>query len=208
MHEVSVIGGFFEAPKEPKQVDPLAVLDLHLDPADEAPASEIIQASANVSGTFVLPSPFSTSELQELQSELKLKKLDYENRLRKLRDREQTLTEREVLVEERYSELKVLRTALQEFEAELSLRSEEVSRDEGARKAREKASWNTVAGLFEKGDPEDLIGKLLTYSPEEAAKIFSGLSVNRVRTLMEALPVEKYQDYVTAFRTMQTEETP
>ena len=208
MHEVALIGGFFEAPEEPEEVDPLAVLDLHPDPADEAPAAEIIEASVNVSGSFMLPSPFSSNELQNLQSELKLKKLDYENRLRKIRERERTLEERELLVEERYSELETLRTALQEFETELSLRSEEVARDETAREAREKSSWGTVAKLFEKGDAEELISKLLTYSPEEAAKIFSSLSVDRVRALTEALPVDRYQEYVGAFRSFQTANPP
>ena len=206
MHEVAVIGSLFEPPPDEKS-EKAEVADFGppADPVDNKTQGEILEASANVLGSFVLPSPFSSTELQELSSELKAKKIDYEHRLRKLHERESVLEERETLVEERYAELSTLRSALQEFEAELSLRSEEVSRDEKARIEREKVSWATVARLFEKGDAEDLIAKLLTYSPEEAAKIFSSLSVDRVRALTEALPVDRYQEYVNAFRMMQSE---
>lgn len=209
MHEVALIGGMFEAPAPPEDVDKEEDLSGVLpppDPVDDKTQGEVLEASTNVLGTFVLPAPFSARELEQLQEDLKSKIIDYENRMRKLRQAEKTLEEREMLVEERYSELETLRTALQEFESELSLRSEEVARDEKARMAREKASWTTVARLFEKGDPEDLIAKLLTYSPEEAAKIFAGLSVDRVRLLTEALPVDRYQEYVNAYRTMQSEQ--
>ena len=206
MHEVALIGSLFEAPSpiEPETEEVVDVLPPP-DPVDEKSQGEILEASTNVLGSFVLPAPFSARELEQLQNDLKSKIIDYENRLRKLRQAEKTLEERELLVEERYAELSTLRTALQEFESELALRSEEVERDEKARVAREKASWTTVARLFEKGDPEELIPKLLTYTPEEAAKIFAGLSVDRVRLLTEALPVDKYQEYVNAYRTMQSE---
>ncbi len=208
MHKVAMIGRFFEPPADPEENPELAKLKAPVDPADDKTKGELIEASASIAGSFVLPSPFSSNELQALQSELKAKKTDYEQRLQKIRERERTLQERESLVEERYSELEVLRTALQEFESELSLRSEEVTRDESARALREKASWTAVAGLFEKGDAEDLVTKLLTYSPDEAAKIFTSLSVERVRSLTEALPVDRYQDYVRAWRAMQTDQAP
>ena len=204
MHEAALIKHFVDPP-EVVEEEELAEGELPKDPVDKMTQQEVIEASSSVVSSFVLPSPFSTDELEMLQSDLKMKKLDYENRLRKLRERESALGERELLVEERYSELADLRESLQKFELELSLRAAEVKRDTEAQNAREKKSWDTIAKLFEEGDAEDLVKKLVTYSPEDAAKILSALTVDRMRELTGALPVEQYQEYMQAYRKTQTQ---
>ena len=202
LHENALLGMFIEAPEE---TDEVAVVDEKADPVEKQNRDELIEGSLAVSASFVLPSPYTSSELESLTAELKAKKLDYETRLTKLRDREHAIEEREALVEERYSELATLRNALQEFELELQLRSAEVDRDEKAQEMREKQSWRTVARTFEEGDVEEQIKKLMTYSPDDAAKILSALNIERMRELTSALPVDRYQEYMDAYRRKATE---
>lgn len=204
LHENALLGKFIEAPEEQEPAK-LTEGQSAPDPVEKQNREELIEGSLAVSASFVLPSPFTSTELESLTSELKAKKLDYETRLTKLRDRERALEEREALVEERYSELATLRNALQEFELELQLRSAEVDRDERAQEMREKQSWRTVARTFEEGDVEEQIKKLMTYSPDDAAKILSALNIERMRELTGALPVDRYQEYMDAYRRKATE---
>lgn len=206
LHKAAVIGNFVPAPEE-EEVE--ADSEESADPADLLTEPEVVENGSTVVRSFLFPAPYDAEGMATLQDELKGKIRDYGRRSQELRTRESELAQREADLEERYAELQKLRTALQEFELELSLKSEEVDRDDDARQRRERESWTRIAQFFEEGDVDEQIEKLLTYEPEDASRILTSLSLERARLLMDALPVDRYQDYVRAYRDRQVmEEQP
>jgi hypothetical protein len=183
----------------------------HDEPADTAkavpessPAAESIVAmrppvspmTAGVLGAFVLPSPFDSRELHDVQ--------------RKIAERVTSLDAREAELERRAREL-------DDWQRTLDLRVQEIAalRDgSGAESAPADAagisdadpaqgegdSWSTVAPLFQDGDPEEVAAKLAEFTPAEAASILKGLEADRAVELLNALPQDRYKPFLDAWR--------
>lgn len=197
MHEVALVGSFFEAPPEAEAED---------DEGPDAPPPEIPPsqpervASLGVVDVFRIDSPYSASELEQLVRDLKHKTREFDERLAALEDREERLQEREEFLDEKYAALQELRTGLENWEVELNQRQAEVARDEAAEAEREAESWKRLATLFSKGDAAEQSSKLTNYTPEEAARILAALKPTRAKELLDALTGETWKRYAEAFR--------
>jgi flagellar motility protein MotE (MotC chaperone) len=177
--------------------------DAQRPPAHASPtASErrAIDASVGVLGTFMLPSPFSADELSELQKALHETNADAKRRLERIATRERELAEWEHALEVRNGELQEMRALLEKKELELSLREDEVKRDEHAKSAREQQSWSELSKFFSEGDPEELAKKLVLFEPKDAVRILRALDDERASLLVNALPPDKYHSYLQAYR--------
>ena len=205
LHEVAVIKNFVKPPEEASES---ATIDPQSDPVDRLSDKELVDGGSSVLRAFLFPAPYDAQGMGKLQDELKTRIRDYGQRLSQLREREAELAQREADIEDRYAELQKLRSALQDFELELTLRGEEVARDDNSRKMREKESWTRLAKLFEEGDVDEQSQRLLTFDPPDAARILNELSLERARSIMDALPVNRYQEFVQAYRDQQVGTVP
>lgn len=159
-----------------------------------------VEASVSVLGAFMLPSPFSSSELGDLQHELRTALSDAKKRQLKIKEREAQLEEWEQSLQTRSGELQEMRKLLEKSELDLRMREDEVKRDESAKVARETQSWAELAKFFSEGDPEEMARKLAQFDPKEAVKILRALDDERASQLVNALPAEKYHAYLEAYR--------
>jgi flagellar motility protein MotE (MotC chaperone) len=214
VHEIAVLKNFVRPPKEtkpaqtPSSDDPQhesARNDAASEHADTKPAKsdkEVLAGSVGVLGSFLLPSPFTTTELASLQAQLQANREDLQKRLSNIEAREGELDEWEHALDQRMKELATARTALDKRELDLKLSVDEIERDKSAKGAREKESWKEIAKFFATGDPSELALKLAEFSPKEAVHILRALDDERASELVNALPTEKYHVYLEAYRAL------
>lgn len=172
----------------------------HTPPSMTPSERRALEANVGVLGTFMLPSPFSAEQLNELQTALHTANADAKRRLERIATREQELAEWEHALELRNDELQKIRALLERKELELSYREDEVKRDESAKSAREQQSWAELARFFSEGDPEEMAKKLVLFEPKEAVRILRALDDERASLLVNALPPDKYHTYLQAYR--------
>lgn len=220
LHEVAILKNFVAAPpveddgpkggEKPRDTELTEDLASRLNPAgatDETKAGptkteeRALEANIGVLGAFMLPAPFSSSELSDLQRSLRGANDDAKQRLERIELRERELREWEQALDQRNDELQELRRTIERRELELAAREAEVERDERARNSRDQESWNELARFFSEGEPEDLAKKLVLFEPKEAVRILRALDDARASALVNALPPDKYHAYLQAFRT-------
>jgi len=160
---------------------------------------QVVEANMGLLKVFALEPPFTPEELQTLAVNLKSAKMGYDERMRKLDDRESGIVEREELLSEQFSALEEIRNELERYEEDLNLRAAEVSRDEAVEEKTTSARWAEVADLFVAGDAEDQAKRLMRYDPAEAAQILTQLDKERASSLLNALPDDKWKMYVDAY---------
>jgi flagellar motility protein MotE (MotC chaperone) len=207
LHEVALLKNFVsEPPAKPEPEPSVAPTSQQQEPSkplvtgERQPSVKAIEASMGALGAFVLPAPYSTQELDELQRELREGHKTLRERITRLEAREQSLQEWEQSLQARYDELNQIRSMLEKRELELSLREEEAKRDLDSSRSTEEQSWKELAKFFEDGDPADLAKKLASFPPEDAVKILRSLGDERAGELVNALPAEKYHAYLMAYR--------
>jgi vacuolar-type H+-ATPase subunit I/STV1 len=211
LHQIAFVKGFVKAPEEPHTPhdSTAASIDDHATPehepeppADkhESPDPKVLEGSIGVLGSFLLPSPMSATELSRLQQELHTLVSDAKTRLERIHEREGKLDEWEKTLDARFTSLKELQSALDKQELEVSLREEELKRDESAKSERDAQSWKELAKFFEEGDASKLVTKLMQFEPKEAVMILLALDDERASQLMNALPPDKYRAYLDAYR--------
>jgi len=219
LHEVAILKNFVAAPKTDEHAAKPAPADEHAATADEhtdmarsdgessAKTPHIrpgdaraIEANVGVLSAFMLPSPLSAGELSELQQSLRNTNNDAKKRLERITQRERELDEWEHSLDERTQEIQELRRVIERKELDITLREDEVKRDESAKNARETQSWGELAKFFAEGDPEDLAKKLVLFEPKEAVRILRALDDERASALVNALPPDKYHAYLEAYR--------
>jgi hypothetical protein len=210
LHQIAFVKGFVRAPEEPHTPhDSTASADEHATPELEpetpeekhdTPDPEVLKGSIGVLGSFLLPSPMSATELSRLQQELHSLVSDAKTRVEHIREREGKLDEWEKTLDARFASLKELQAALDKQELEVSLREEELKRDESAKSERDAQSWKELAKFFEEGDAPKLVTKLMQFEPKEAVMILLALDDERASQLMNALPPDKYRAYLDAYR--------
>ena len=214
LSEVAVIGRFVPKPEGEEEKDAheaeseiasapdhAAAPVAHADPAKRMPDKKALEANIGVLGAFLMPSPYSSTELADLQQELRTALADAKERLARIDAREGELDEWERTLSDRLADLKALQASIEKSEGELALREAEVARDEKAKREREAQGWTEVARFFEEGDPEELAQKLVRLGPKEAARILRALDEARAGELVNALPQEKYNEFLEAYRT-------
>jgi flagellar motility protein MotE (MotC chaperone) len=155
---------------------------------------------ASVLGAFVLPAPFSSEELGDMQSRLAARLAEVETSLAAAKKKEQDLDDRERALLGRETELQRLKTEVDMRSRELSMREMEIKRDTDAANAVEKQSWVEVARFFQDGEPEELSKKLATFDPDNAARILRQLDDERAIAIVNALPPDKYKTFLDAYR--------
>jgi len=218
LSKIAVLNLFLKAPEEPldSSSNPPAAGSAGTQPESltqgEKPANaegtkpigkddlKAVEKTVGVLGAFSLPPPFSSDELTDLQHELRSATQGAKARLAKIEQRERDLDDRERDLDLRQQELTDLRQKLVEKESELRMLSDEVTRDSDARNSRDAASWKELSKFFEEGKPTDLAKKLLFFEPREAVKILRALDDERASAIVNALPTDKYHDYLEAYR--------
>lgn len=197
MHTLPVLGGFFEAPAE----DPALAASGALIDREVAKRSvdEEVQVGASVLGAFVLPSPYTSEQIKDLEMLLKSKLREAQLELDRMSLRHLELDEREAALQDRWGELQELRNTLERFEGDLNQRSAEIERDESARSEKEVAALQDLAKVFEEGEPEELVNKLQAYGEEDAAKLMAQMDVERVAELLRAMDEENYVRFSKAY---------
>jgi flagellar motility protein MotE (MotC chaperone) len=171
-----------------------------VEPEHARPDGDILAANVGVLGAFLLPSPFSVDELNELQSGLTASRAEVEKRLGQIQAREVELDEWERALEERKAELDKLRLALDKRELELTMSADEIERDRKAKAERESQGWKDLARFFQDGEADEMALKLAEFDPKDAVHILRALDEERASALVNALPPEKYVAYLEAYR--------
>ncbi len=181
----------------------------HVDPAAHAPAPVamapaphveppiVAPMTAGVLGAFVLPSPFDSRELQDLQKKLTERLDKVEAAEKELARRASELDDWQKTLEERTRELEELRMRIEKGPSASSTEKTGATTPDAE---KEKASWRAMSPLFEEGDAEELASKLGSFTPEEAAQILKGLDPERAGVLLNALPKEQYKPFLDAWR--------
>lgn len=156
--------------------------------------------AASVLGAFVMPAPFNGDELAQMQSKLALRLEEVDVDLAKAKDKLRELDERERALNGREKELQTLKNELDTRSKELTMREMELGRDADAAAAQEEKSWHDLARFFQEGEIEELVKKLVTFTPTDAAKILHQLDDERAVELVNALPQDQYKTFLDAYR--------
>lgn len=162
--------------------------------APSAHATPIVPPmTAGVLGAFVLPTPFDSRELTDMQKSLEegLARVAAEDE--RLKKRERELDDWQHVLQQRADEIAAARQALAHAPT-----TAPKDKDDAAKSA---ASWSKLAPLFEDGDPSDVAERLAQLEPDQAAQVLHGLDPERAAALLNALPKERYKAYLDAWRT-------
>lgn len=181
----------------------------HPDPAMHAPApvasapaprveSPVVPPmTAGVLGAFVLPSPFDSRELQDLQKKLT-------DRLEKVAATEKELARRAAELDDWQKTLEERTRELDEVRLRIEKGPSAAAPDKTAGAVpdaeKDQASWRAMSPLFAEGDVDDLAAKLASFTPEEAAQVLKGLEPERAAALLNALPKAQYKPFLDAWR--------
>lgn len=209
-HEIPLLKNF--AKPEPKHDDPTKPVTAEAPkveptpekkPEPKEPAPKHAPLTASVLGAFVMPAPFSSAELEAMQSKLRALNDEAEKLVATLQKRQTELDERESALNGREKELQTIKAELDHGMNELNMRHKEVANEQHVdanAAAKDEKSWKEVVRFFEEGEPDELAKKLATFEPEEAAKILRGLDDERAIALVNALPMDKYKPVLEAYR--------
>lgn len=201
-HEVAIVGGFFPEPEKPTMPE---VVDRDPDAAPARPKlqpktmEEVVQGVISRLPTQAQVSPFEQNELQDLVTDVKRLKLQYERDIEEIELREQEVDDRQLALDERQTLLEEFTRELDAREAEIALKQAELRRDEKAAAEALDEKWKTVARAFAEGEPEALKAKLLAYDPEEGARILFNLEEERRNELLGVLEAAEFKEYNDAF---------
>jgi flagellar motility protein MotE (MotC chaperone) len=213
MHEIPLLGKFSKAPVQPIVTPPQPIEPIvshepeHVtETPQEVPVKRPVTAS--VLGAFLLPAPFNSDELADMQQRLAARVAEAEKTLADAKAKERALDERERALLGREAELQALKTDLDTRTKELVGREEELKRDSDAALAQEQASWNEVARFFQEGEPDELGKKLATFEPVNAARILHQLDDERAIAIVNSLPPDKYKQFLDAYRKTAKSKSP
>jgi len=186
LSEVAGVGEFF-----PQQdSDPVAASQDIENPEEELlqdrrSPEQVLDSARGPLHAFLLPSPFSASALERLQSSLKNRMGELDLRDRELDRREAQLEEDRLHYIDLLGELEQMRTALLEMDDERIAQAEELDRDREAFTESEMQSYRSMASLYEEGKAKDLAPMLMkVYEPEKAALILAALPQEQVSLLL------------------------
>lgn len=173
-------------------------------PAPEArvDAPTVPAMTAGVLGAFVMPSPFDSRELADLQTKLGERLAQLESREQELVRRASELDDWQRTLEDRALELTELRAAVEGAQATMPATTGDARKPDSGQAADsdDPASWRALAPLFEEGDADELAQKLSEFEPDEAAQILAGLEPERAAALLNALPPASYKPFLDAWR--------
>ena len=201
LHEMAGLNMFFDPPEE-GEGEEMAEAEQPEAVAEEEPTgTELLEANAGLLGAFMIESPFSGTELRNLEKELKGKLRDMRIERERLEVRDLELDERESSLLERQGELAEMRTKLEELENSLDLREAELVRDENARDERILQGWRDTAKLYKDGSAEVNAKMLAEEAPEDAALILRELGEKQAGDILRLMaPASVRKEYMDAYR--------
>ena len=168
---------------------------------DSGPRSDaaVIKSQVGVLATYNFPPPLSDAELQLWADEIKAMLITLKERAAALDEREADINDqRETLI----TQVKVLakmRQDLDQRKREILLLEQEQRSDEQAESELEEATLQATSQQFVSGDPEDLVGRLLQFTPREAGVVLRFLKKSRAAELLNALPDTSWKEYSQAY---------
>lgn len=191
LHELPAIGGLFPEP-------PVASIDPSLNElnssveeqvdGDMRSPEQVMDHSSSPLHAFLLPSPFSTDRLEELESQLKTRLNAIAEREKELDARQLNLEESQRHLAELQKELESVRSGLIDERDETVALQEEVKIEEAATAEKRVESYKQMSSLFANGDPELLSQMLLDmYPPNEIGLVLAGLPPERVTVLLAGI---------------------
>ena len=198
LNEVAVLGKIFPEAPDPGEPKPVSSQDQGEGIEFDSP-DEVYAHTQGVLSAFRLDPPFTGSELKSLGDELKLKNIQLEQRLREVSGREEALDQREEALADQFEALDEMRAKLEAFEQELSLRAEEIGRDEAAAEEAAQQRWTALAAVFAEQRAEDAVTRLKAYSPEDATKILLNLDKSQAIEILDEFKGEDFKRYSEAF---------
>lgn len=185
MSRVTGVGRLFPEDAEAPPADLPAPTGGEEVDADPRPAGVVVEAARSPLNAFLLPSPFSASELEDLEQRLQTRLDELATRERRLEERERQLAEDRRHYEELFAELEDMRTSILEMDDERRARAEELDRDRRAAEEREDQSYRDLAKFYGEGKARDMAAMLAdVFQADEAALILSALSQDRAGELM------------------------
>jgi len=198
LHEVAGLDLFFDAPEGEERT---ASADTDNSTEPEPSGQELLEANAGLLGAFMMESPFSGTELRDLEKELKSKLREMRVERERLEVRSLELDEREASLVERRSELAEMRTKLEDLENSLDLREAELVRDEASRDEKERQGWKDLAKLYKGGTAEVNATMLAEEDPQDAALILRELGDKQAGEILRLMtPTSVRKKYMDAYR--------
>lgn len=206
LRDIPLLSRFSNEPVQPFVIPPRPV-DTFEDGSDAEQVAEtavpekvVPTATASVLGAFLLPAPFSSDELADMQARLAARVAEAEKSLAEAQVKASALDERERALLGREAELQKLKEELDTRTRDLIVRELELKRDADATVVQEQQSWVEIARFFQEGEPEELGKKLSTFEPLNAARILRHLDDERAIAIVNALPPDKYKSFLDAYR--------
>lgn len=201
LHEVPGLNQFVKAPEVPEgaEVDPdLAQEDMK---REERVGSDLMEANVGLLGAFMMDSPFSASDLKDLQRELKQKLREQSQERQAMDARALELDEWDQALRERQAELADRRTKLEEMESQIEIRFSELEYTERINQQREKQGWRKLAEVYSASEPRAAAIMLLEEDPKDAALILDELEPKQAGDILRAIPTESdRKKYMDAYR--------
>ena len=211
LSKVAGVGSFF--PQD--ATDPVASNQDLENPEDELQEDrrspeQVLQSARGPLHAFVLPSPFSATDLEKLEASLENRIRDFDLRDRELDRREAQLEEDRLHYVDLLVELEQMRNALLEMDDERVAQTEELERDIEAFTESEKQGYRRMATLYEGDETKELAEMLMkVYEPDKAALILTALSPEQVSLLLgEIFTIDEAKGaaYQDAYRRVGREE--
>lgn len=187
LSKVAGIGVFFPTPQGTEQLaDPDSPMMEEVVAADTRSPVQVIESARGPLHAFVLPSPFSASELEDLERRLQNRMRELDLRDADLDRRQAELEETAEHYEELFAELADLQTSLLSMEEERLAQEEELVRDQAALAEREAQAYRVLAPMYAGGGKVKDLAKMLSdvYEAEDAAKILMALTSERAGELL------------------------
>ncbi|MCA9001880.1 MAG: hypothetical protein KDB61_08150 [Planctomycetes bacterium] len=191
LHELPLVGGLFPAPVEASLDPELNELNTSVEEqveSDLRSPGQVIDNSASPLHAFLLPSPWNSDQLEDLETQLR-------NRLNALTEAEKDLERRKADLEESQRHLNELQVELESIRSGLIAERDETTalEDEVRLKAEAEAdkrvsSLKQMATIFADGDPDETATMMMgIYTPADIGVILSGMSPEKVQPLMQSI---------------------
>lgn len=162
--------------------------------------SAVIESSLGILSAWTLPSPYSTSELRQLSTEIKHRHEELEAREQALARRERAVQDEERGLDERRESLEELRKHLESLQKEIVLQEQSLSRKAEASMAGEQARWGEVARVIAGLENEEAGKRIQEYSAAEAAKILRAMGdETRAGEILNQVPGASWKEFVDAY---------
>lgn len=191
LHTLPVVGGLFPEPQE-QSLDPaLNEMNTSVEEqveADRRSPDQVVDNSASPLHAFLLPSPWSSDQLEGLERQLKTRMNAIAEREKDLDKRQADLEESQRHLAELQTELESVRNGMIEERDETVALQEEVKQEEAAAAEKRIASFKQMSSLYAEGDPSESAQMLLDmYPPDDIGLVLSGLLPERVKELMSGI---------------------